>query len=123
MPGYGYAKRSRESKKAWSSLTESFFTDNPSSDALKLVLQLVDVRTGPTEDDVLMINWLIEQGVEFIVVLTKTDKLSKAQLAQALDELNNGPFRGTGIKILPFSSVTRAGRDEVWAEINAALDK
>ena len=123
LPGYGYAKRSRESKKVWSSLTESFFTDNPYSDALKLVLQLVDVRTGPTEDDVLMINWLIEQGVEFVVVLTKTDKLSKAQLTEALDELAKGPFRGTGIKMLPFSSVTRAGRDEVWAEINAALDK
>ena len=123
LPGYGYAKRSRESKKVWSSLTESFFTDNPSSDALKLVLQLVDVRTGPTDDDVLMINWLIEQGVEFVVVLTKADKLSKAQLSDAISQLENGPFRGTGIKMIPFSSVTRLGRDEVWSEINSALEQ
>lgn len=122
LPGYGYAKRSKESKKVWSTLTESFFTDNPSSDALKLVLQLVDVRTGPTEDDVLMINWLIEQDVDFVIVLTKADKLSKAQLASTLDELNNGIFRGTDIKMIPFSSVTREGREDVWSAIYASIE-
>jgi GTP-binding protein len=77
LPGYGYAKRSKESKKSWSSLTEDYFIKNPSSDAIKLVIQLIDIRTGPTEDDVMMINWLIDQDVPFIVVATKTDKLNK----------------------------------------------
>ena len=117
LPGYGYAKRSFDSKKAWSSLTEAFFTKNPSHDALKLVIQLVDVRTGPTEDDIMMINWLIEMNVNFIVVLTKTDKLSKSQLTAAIEELKNGVFHDTGIDLIPFSSVTRVGKDEVMKKI------
>ena len=117
LPGYGYAKRSQDSKKVWSTLTESFFTKNPSSDALKLVIQLVDIRTGPTEDDVMMINWLINMDVNFIVVLTKTDKLSKSQLDTALNDLKCGIFKNTGIELIPFSSVTRVGKDEVMKKI------
>ena len=105
LPGYGYAKRSQESKRGWSSLTEDYFVKNPSSDAIKLVIQLIDIRTGPTDDDIMMINFLIDNGVKFIVVATKTDKLSKTQLANALDELHKEYFDGTGIEIIPFSSV------------------
>lgn len=114
LPGYGYAKRSLESKKSWSSLTEDYFLKNPSADAIKLVIQLIDIRTGPTEDDCLMINWLIENNIPFTVVATKTDKLSKSQLNNALNELYNDYFEGTDVSILPFSSVTRMGRDELW---------
>ena len=114
LPGYGYAKRSIESKKGWSSLTEDYFVKNPSADAIKLVIQLIDIRTGPTDDDIMMINFLIDNELDFIVVATKTDKLSKTQLANALDDLQHEYFEGTGIEIIPFSSVTRAGKDEVW---------
>lgn len=117
LPGYGYAKRSQESKRGWSSLTEDYFVKNPSSDAIKLVIQLIDIRTGPTDDDIMMINFLIDNGVKFIVVATKTDKLSKTQLVNALDELHKEYFDGTGIEIIPFSSVTRVGKDEVWKKI------
>lgn len=117
LPGYGYAKRSQESKKGWSSLTEDYFVKNPSSDAIKLVIQLIDIRTGPTDDDIMMINFLIDNEVDFLVVATKTDKLSKTQLANALDELHKEYFAGTGIEIIPFSSVTRVGKDEVWKKI------
>jgi GTP-binding protein len=117
LPGYGYAKRSKDSQKVWSTLTEEYFTKNPSGDAVKLVLQLIDIRTGPTEDDILMINWLIENGIEFTVVATKTDKLSKTALAEALAALERDCFEGTGIEIIPFSSVSRVGRDEVWRKI------
>ena len=114
LPGYGYAKRSKESKKVWSSLTEDYFLKNPSADALKLVIQLIDVRTGPTEDDVMMINWLIDMDIPFIVVCTKTDKLSKNQLTASLEKLKNDYFANTGIDLIPFSSVTRSGKDELW---------
>ena len=88
LPGYGYAKRSQESKRSWSSLTESYFLNNPSADALKLVIQLIDIRTGPTEDDIMMINMLIDSDIPFVVVATKADKLSNSQLNAALDELD-----------------------------------
>ena len=121
LPGYGYAKRSQESKRGWSSLTEDYFIKNPSADAIKLVIQLIDIRTGPTDDDIMMINFLIDNGVNFIVVATKTDKLSKTQLANALDGLQKEYFEGTGIEIIPFSSVTRVGKDEVFKRISDAI--
>ena len=117
LPGYGYAKRSQESKRGWSTLTEDYFVKNPSSDAIKLVIQLIDIRTGPTDDDIMMINFLIDNDVDFIVVATKTDKLSKTQLANALDDLHKEYFEGTDIEIIPFSSITRIGKDEVWKKI------
>ena len=117
LPGYGYAKRSADSKRSWSSLTEDFFVNNPSHDALKLVIQLIDIRVGPTDDDILMINMMIDRGIDFIVVATKTDKLSKTALCSALTKIEEDFFKGTGIEILPFSSVSRVGKDELWKKI------
>ena len=121
LPGYGYAKRSKDSKRVWSSLTESYFLKNPSSDSLKLVIQLIDVRIDPTDDDIMMINWLIDAGVPFVVVATKTDKLSRAQLEAQLKNFNDNYFRGTNIEIIPFSSVTRDGKDILWSKIMDAI--
>lgn len=121
LPGYGYAKRSKDSQRSWSTLTEDFFVKNPSIDALKLVIQLIDIRTGPTDDDIMMINFLIDNGVNFVVVATKTDKLSKAQLKASIENIQNEFFLGTGIEILPFSSVTRDGKDELWRVISDAI--
>ena len=121
LPGYGYAKRSKDSQRSWSTLTEDYFVKNPSIDALKLVIQLIDIRTGPTDDDIMMINFLIDNGVNFVVVATKTDKLSKTQLKNAIDNIQNEFFLGTGINILPFSSVTRDGKDDLWRLISDAI--
>lgn len=121
LPGYGYAKRSADSKRSWSSLTNDYFVKNPSSDAIKLVIQLIDIRTGPTDDDIMMINFLIDSGIPFVVVTTKTDKLSKAQLEKALTDLEENYFKGTGIEIIPFSSVTRVGKDILWNKIFDAI--
>ncbi len=114
LPGYGYARRSRESQRVWSTLTEEYFTKNPSADAIKLVIQLIDVRTGPTDDDIMMINWLIDNSVPFTVVATKADKLPASQLKAATEEISQSYFSGTGIEILPFSSVTRVGKEQLW---------
>ena len=121
LPGYGYAKRSMDSKRSWSSLTEDYFIKNPSADALKLVIQLIDVRTGPTDDDILMINMMIDRDIPFAVVATKTDKLSKTALALRIEEIKNEFFLGKGIDIIPFSSVSRAGKEELWRMIFEAI--
>ena len=123
LPGYGYAKRSKESKVGWSSLTEDFFTKNPSSDALKLVIQLIDIRTGPTDDDIMMINLLIDRDIPFTVVATKADKLSPTQLKAALAELEEKYFKGTGIVPIPFSSVSRQGKEELWRVIYDSISR
>ncbi len=121
LPGYGYAKRSMDSKRSWSSLTEDYFVKNPSFDALRLVIQLIDIRTGPSDDDIMMINMMIDRQIPFILVATKTDKLSKTALKNRINELEEEFFQGTGIEIIPFSSVTREGKDEVWKRITDAI--
>ena len=121
LPGYGYAKRSMESKRSWSQLTEDYFIKNPSSAMLKLVIQLIDIRTGPTDDDIMMINMMIDRGIPFEVVATKTDKLSKTALAARIEELEHEYFLGTDIKLLPFSSVSRDGKDELWRKISDSI--
>jgi GTP-binding protein len=123
LPGYGFAKRPREEKELWSELTEGYFTKNPSKDALKLVLQLIDARIGPTDDDIMMINYLIDNGIPFRVVATKADKLSKAALEKQLNDLHNEYFLGTNIEIIPFSSETAMGKDILWSEILRAVEK
>ncbi len=123
LPGYGYAKRSMESKKSWSSLTEDYFLKNPSSDAIATVIQLIDIRIGPTDDDIMMMNFLIEYEIPFIVVATKADKLSKAQLEKALFAIKDTYFSETDIDIIPFSSVTREGKDILWNKITGVLNK
>ena len=121
LPGYGYARRSQESKRSWSSLTEDYFLKNPSADAIKLVIQLIDVRVGPTDDDIMMINFLIDNAVPFAVVATKADKLSKSELRRQLDSFEENYFKGTGIQVLPFSSVSRDGKDDLWSKIFDSL--
>lgn len=123
LPGYGYAKRSQESKRVWSTLAEDYFTKNPTPDCIKIVLQLIDIRTGPTDDDIMMINWLIDSAVPFVVVATKTDKLSKSQLAAAVQKIEEEYFKGTGIEIIPFSSVTREGKERLWSRIFEAVSQ
>ncbi len=121
LPGYGYAKRSREEQLAFSRVTDGYFTQNKDIDRLKLVLQLVDVRTGPSEDDLSMIQFLVDRETPFILVATKADKLSKTALEQALSNMRATYFSEIDVTILPFSSLSRLGKEAVWNEIYRAL--
>jgi GTP-binding protein len=69
----------------------------------------------------MMINWMIDASVPFVIVTTKSDKLSKTALSDALSRLEEEYFKGTGIEIIPFSSVTKEGRDAVWDRIFTAI--
>ncbi len=122
LPGYGFAKRPYADKERWSQLTDGYFTKNPSPDALKLVLQLVDVRTGPTDEDITMINYLIDTSVPFQVILTKADKLSKTALTAAVQRIESEYFQGTDIHPIPFSAETGMNKEMIWNEIMKAAD-
>ena len=121
LPGYGYTKRSVETKSAFSQLTNDYFINNPAKNQPRLSLQLFDVRTGPSEDDVMMINFLIEMELPFAVIATKADKLSKTALAASLKAMKETYFSEIDNPILPFSSETREGKDALWSEIYRAL--
>lgn len=122
LPGYGYARRSRDTKRGFSTLTESYFLKNPSSDLIKLVIQLIDVRIGPTEDDLMMIDFLSKSGLPFIVTATKADKLSPSKLIETVSNIEETFFSGTDIRVIPFSSVTGQGKQELWKLILKAAE-
>lgn len=117
LPGYGFAKRPPQEKAKWSALTDGYFTSNKNIDRVALVLQLIDLKVGPTADDVMMLRYLRETGLPFAVVATKTDKLNKTERAAALTALTEHPDVPAGTPILPFSAHTGEGKDELWRTV------
>lgn len=117
LPGYGYAKRTASEQAIWSNLVDGYFTKNPNIDLLKLVIQLVDSRTGYTRDDIDMISYMNEADVPYVIVATKVDKLNKTERKTAVEKLISNPVLREGTTIVLFSSETREGKDDVWNEI------
>lgn len=110
LPGYGYAKVSKSEKERWSKLIEKYFNDNRN---LRLVLSLIDMRHPPTKLDIDMVNYLIECELPFIIVLTKADKLNKKQTEERLKNIVKEIPYGEDIKMIPFSSQTGQGVEEI----------
>ena len=116
LPGYGFAKRSEQEKRKWSGLTDSYFQD---PEQISLVLQLVDLKTGPSRDDEAMIDYLQQVGIPFVIVATKFDKLNKTNQAKNLKELQDRYFP---VPVFPFSSLTGYGVDSVWKLIETTVE-
>lgn len=110
LPGYGYAKVSKGEKERWGKLIEHYFE---SDRKIELVFQLIDMRHPPTKDDLIMVNFLIENEFPFVVILTKKDKISKKQQQERLDALQTELPCADQIHIVPFSSQTGDGVDEI----------
>ena len=116
LPGYGFAKRDPEDKKKWSALTDGYFTGNKNIDRLRLVVQLVDSRIGPTADDEMMLDFLRQAELPFIVVATKVDKLNATERKKNLAAISDHPLI-KGTTVIPFSSLKKEGKDELWKTI------
>ena len=117
LPGYGFAKRRPEDKAQWSALTDGYFTKNPRIDLLKLVIQLIDSRVGPTADDEMMLQFLREAGIPFLVVATKADKLNATERKKSTELLHSHPDIPADTPILFYSSLKGEGKNELWREI------
>lgn len=117
LPGYGYAKRNMEDKIKWSSLVDGYFTKNPDVDLLRLVVQLVDSRTGLSGDDRDFIKFMDDAGIPYIVVATKVDKLSKTERERSMSSILSESVIPDGVEVIPFSSQTKEGKNEVWEKI------
>jgi len=117
LPGYGFAKRTFEDKKRWSSLTDGYFTSNPNIDLLKLVVQLVDSRIGMTKDDEDMLYFLVESGLPFVIVGTKADKLNKTERLAAEEKIGSHPAAKKALAIIYSSSKNGEGKDDLWRQI------
>ncbi len=111
LPGYGFAKRTPEDIRRWSSLTDGYFTDGYSVGRLKCVVQLADLKVGLTRDDEMMLDYLRNTGTDFVIVATKSDKLNKTDTRRGLDKIRNNPLVGEQTEVIPFSSLSGVGRD------------
>ncbi len=112
LPGYGYAKVSRGEKRRWAQLMEGYFAQDRD---IALVLSLVDSRHPPTQDDQMMVRFLVENELPFVVILTKIDKLSSRQRQERLEAIRGELPWGKQIIFLPFSAQTGEGREELRA--------
>lgn len=117
LPGYGYAKREMKEKKRWAELMEGYFQSGRN---IPLVIQLIDMRHSPTADDMLMLNFLRESEIPFVIALTKCDKLNKSELEKRRAELQSELADYPGIKTIEFSAVKGTGVEQIKAEIISA---
>jgi GTP-binding protein len=115
LPGYGYAKISREISGQWPSFIEPYLKERP---CLALCLVLIDVNVPAQESDRQLMEFLSASGRPFVVVGTKSDKLSGNQLNGSLRTLKAGLPEA---KIVPYSARTGAGHSELWHEIREAV--
>jgi GTP-binding protein len=113
LPGYGYARISKERRAEWRPLIEGYLGRSPN---LRGVVQLIDVRREPTDDDLQMLDFLSELGAPTIVAVTKVDKLTKAAAAARVQELT-ASLRLDSDQVIPFSAVTGVGRDDLASAI------
>lgn len=111
LPGYGYAKVSEKDKIEWGKLIERYLHG---SKQLRAVFLLIDIRHDPSANDKMMYDWIVEQGFEPIIIATKLDKLKRSQVQKHVKMVKTGLNLVPGTKIIPFSSVTKQGRDEIW---------
>lgn len=117
LPGYGYARVSKTMRSDWGVMAEEYLSER---EELKLSIQLVDMRHEPTRLDRQLHEWLIFHDKNHIVVATKSDKLSTNKLNKNLKQIK-ADFAGS--KIIAYSSLTGMGKDDVWQEIQSALEK
>ena len=119
LPGYGYAKVAKGEKRRWAEMMEGYF-QSPRN--IKLVVQLVDMRHKPSEDDYVMMRFLRDAGLPFIVAATKSDKLNKTQYNERKNALKEELAEfGDNLTILPFSSEKGEGTEELKKIIESVL--
>jgi GTP-binding protein len=114
LPGYGFAKRPDAEREKWSTLMGAYFDNNPN---LRLVVQLIDLKVGPTKDDDQMLSWLYETRTPYIIAATKADKLNVTDRKKNLALLSKDQMILEGTHVIAFSALKGDGRDEILSII------
>ena len=112
LPGYGYAKVPETEKAKWGKMIERYLH---TSQTLKAVFLLIDIRHDPSANDKLMYDWIVNNGYNPIIIATKLDKLKRSQVQKNIKAIKDGLKLRPGSKIIPFSAETKQGKDEIWA--------
>ena len=111
LPGYGYAKVPQSEKEKWGKLIERYLQK---SQMLKAVFLLIDIRHDPSANDKMMYDWILSQGYQPIIIATKLDKLKRSQVQKQIKVVRQGLGLSKDSILIPFSAVTKQGRDEIW---------
>ena len=111
LPGYGYAKVPETEKAKWGKMIERYLHG---SKQLRAVFLLIDIRHDPSANDKMMYQWILDQGYQPIIIATKLDKIKRSQVQKHIKMLKTGLQLVPGTKVIPFSSQTKQGRDEIW---------
>lgn len=119
LPGYGYAKVAKSEKERWSGLIDGYLS---SERDIRIVFMLVDMRHAPTKDDLKMIDFLIDTEMPFILVLTKADKLKKMEREKRMEAFKSELPCFEDMHVIPFSSVTFEGVEELRAIVEEVTE-
>lgn len=115
LPGYGYTKASPSSRESWGKMVERYLR---LSKGLTEVFLLVDIRHEPGANDIQMFNWICANGYRPAVIATKLDKLSKKEAEHSLALIRKSLGLTVGDILIPFSSETKAGTEEIYSIIH-----
>lgn len=118
LPGYGYAKISKAEKARFAELMEGYFTSGRN---ISLAVLLIDMRRAPTADDYTMLEFLNTNSIEYIVVLTKSDKLNRTEYSERMKAIPEE--LGKAVKFIPFSALSGSGIEEVKNIIQEHIEK
>ncbi|MCM1118039.1 MAG: ribosome biogenesis GTP-binding protein YihA/YsxC [bacterium] len=118
LPGYGYAKANESVKAKWGKMIENYLHQ---SRQLRAVFLLLDIRHKPSENDCIMYDWIREHGFEPIIIATKLDKIKRSQLSKQVKLLRETLRAEEDIRIVPFSAISKQGREEIYEIIEEIL--
>jgi GTP-binding protein len=119
LPGYGYAKASEKEKEAWGKMIENYLN---TSEQLRAVFLLVDIRHKPSANDKQMFEWMSYVGYDPIVIATKADKIKRSQLDKQIKLLREGLEADKDTIIVPFSAETKQGREIIWDFMDQVIE-
>ena len=119
LPGYGYAAAGAEIRQQWGKMIERYLH---SSQDLRAVLLLLDIRHAPSANDVQMYEWICSQGYQPVLIATKLDKIKRSQIEKQKKLLRETLNADKGTEIIPFSAETKAGREELWKRLEELVD-
>lgn len=119
LPGYGYAKAPKTEIAKWGKMIENYLLKRES---LRAIILLIDIRHEPGENDKMMYDWLRHYGYKIIIAATKSDKLKRSQLQKHIAMLRKSLQLDKEDILIPFSSETKDGRDELWKIIEDEVE-
>lgn len=119
LPGYGYAKASEKEREAWGQMIERYLN---TSEKLRAVFLLVDIRHAPSANDKQMFEWMAYVGFDPIVIATKLDKIKRSQIDKQIKLIRQGLGADKDTIIVPFSAETKQGRDIIWDFMDQVIE-